>query len=405
MRWLAVLALLPLTAHAADADKRRERLERRAEKRAEETAAAEARWVSACQMADGAPEDPRAVRCRARAETSLVNLRARWIGVKKQLDALGSPEAEVRVLFATNREGWRRHGEWYRARDADRVEYGVATVRIPQDHPAGELERGLEVLRVDVLTEDTFRAELGRALENVGPDGRVLAYVHGYNNSFEYATRRAAQVAHDLDAGVVPVLFSWPSQGGTWFASVKYTYDENAAARSSLPLADALHDVLVATEAPVTLMAHSMGSRVVSDALVDLELEGRLVRPLDQLVFAAPDVDASVFARRYLSLAMDASARITVYCASDDRALKLSRGVHGGYDRLGSCREDSLALLRGQGVEVVDASRLYVNLLDHDKVASSPRLIADLRRVLDGVPASHPSRGLVDRETRFELPP
>lgn len=95
---------------------------------------------------------------------------------------------------------------------------------------------------------------------------------------------------------------------------------------------------------------------------------------------------------------------MTLYCANDDRALKLSRGVHGGYDRLGSCREDALGAI-GERVEVVDASMLYVDMLDHDKVASSPRLLRDLDLVLDGVGAADERRGLVRRKGRFELPP
>jgi esterase/lipase superfamily enzyme len=202
---------------------------------------------------------------------------------------------------------------------------------------------------------------------------------------------------------VVAVLFSWPSSGGTWFAGLKYTFDENAAARSSAPFAELLADLLGSTEAPVTVMAHSMGSRVVADALIDLERRDELSRPLADLVLAAPDIDVSVFARRYLDTTLKSAGRLTVYCANDDRALSASRSVHGGYDRLGSCREAATVLLDHERVEIVDASKLWVSLLDHDKVASSPRLLADLQLLVDGVPASE--RALVAERDRYVLPP
>jgi esterase/lipase superfamily enzyme len=212
-----------------------------------------------------------------------------------------------------------------------------------------------------------------------------------------------AQVATDVGTDPMPVLFSWPSQGDTWFSTAKYTFDENAAARSAMPFAWFLGSLLAEHEQPIDLVAHSMGSRVVADGLVDLHRNGGLARPLDQLVFAAPDVDATVFAQRYHQTVLAAAERVTVYCADDDRALKLSRKVHGGYDRLGSCRTESLLALTHDRFDVVDASRLYVDLMDHDKVTSSPRLLEDLALVLHATPIEE--RPLEPDGPRHRLPP
>ena len=172
-------------------------------------------------------------------------------------------------------------------------------------------------------------------------------------------------------------------------------------------LADVLGGLVSGTAgAPITLVAHSMGSRVVMDALVDLDRNGSAdPRSLREIVLAAPDLDAAVFERRYIEQSLSASSRVTVYCAADDRALKLSRSLHGGYDRLGSCLPATMEALGRDRLEIVDASNLYVDLLDHDKVADSPQLLADLGAVLRGVPASDPARGLVPREDHWELPP
>jgi len=360
---------------------------------------AEGRWVQVCEAPpESVAPTAKDARRRHRAVGRLVGRRAKHTRAKARLDALGAPEVEVDVWFATNRTPDDRH--FFGVGDTGTMAYGIATVRIPADHPKGDLERELDIVRVLPLEPEDFYERLSGA---TGLDHGMLVYVHGYNNSFSYAVRRSAQVGHDLELPVVPVLFSWPSHGDTWFSMAKYTYDENAAARSSAPFAHVLDDVL-SLGAPTVLMAHSMGSRVVSEALVDLQLRGAPHR-IDELVFAAPDIDATVFAQRYAATSLARADRVTLYCADDDRALKLSRQVHGGYDRLGSCREDSLQTMAHPRLEVVDASQLYVDLIDHDKVASSPRLLRDLRHVLVGAPVHADERALVEAGPRYQLPP
>jgi esterase/lipase superfamily enzyme len=392
-----LIALLFTLLALADDHPLRERYERQADRCEDKLVLAEGRWVRLCEVDDA---DPKTERRLQRAVAKLVGRRARHARAQARLEALGAPEVLVQVAFATNRVP--DDQQLFGARDQGRTSYGLATVRIPADHPAGALERDLQIVSVQPLSQVAFHQHLAIAS---GVDQGLLVFVHGYNNSFPYAVRRLAQVSHDLQLPVVPVLFSWPSHGGTALSMAKYTYDENAAARSSAAFADLLGDLLSQQRAPVALMAHSMGSRVVSEGLVDLQRTARDVRRLDEIVLAAPDIDATVFEQRYADVALASADRVTLYCADDDRALKLSRRVHGGYDRLGSCRESSLQSLARPGLEVVDASMLYVDLIDHDKVASSPRLLDDLRQVFVGAPVSADERGLRDAGVRFELPP
>ncbi len=394
-------SLAAMAPQEAAAKSERESLERRVQRWSGRTSEAEARWAESQARIAATPDDPKVIRGHSRAQIGLVNRRARLVALERRLEALGAPPLETRVFYATNREPWPRDKQWYRARDSGTLEYGIATVYIPKNHPVGELERGLEILSVESMGVEAWLAQLQ---DHVDDTSHLLAYVHGYNNSFGYAVRRSAQLTHDLDHEVVPVLYSWPAHGGTWLASAKYTFDENEAARSSEGFAELLTHLDPLTT-PLSVYAHSMGSRVLSDALLDLRGLGDSELSLDQVVYAAPDIDARLFTRRYLQLVTGASQRVTVYCAADDRALKLSRGVHGGYDRLGSCRDSTLEVLHENGVEVVDASLLYVNMLDHDKVSNSPRLLRDLGLLLEGVPTRDPRRALVDRGSWCELPP
>jgi esterase/lipase superfamily enzyme len=404
MLWWLWLASWCAAAEVTDDERSREHLERRVERR---TARVDARRATLLALQDeDRQDDPQTVRRVERARDHLVSVAAKHTWLSRQLAAWNRPGTTVQVFYATNRARGEADGR-YRPTDGDRVEYGVVVVEIPDRHPEGALEDELRILDIQPLTPDSFYIKLYDAVAQAGPRAEVLTYVHGYNNSFDYAARRTAQVAFDLERPLVPVLFSWPSHGGTSFSALKYTFDENEAARSSASLADLLDELLDATgRTPVNVIAHSMGSRVISEAMLDLRYADRQGRTFDHLVFAAPDIDAGVFERRYLRAVLEGTSEVTVYCAEDDRALQLSRSVHGGYDRLGSCRDRTVEWLGQSGVDVVDASQLYVDLVNHDKLADSPRLLSDLRAVLDDRPAEDPHRGLVEDEVgRWVLPP
>ena len=59
----------------------------------------------------------------------------------------------------------------------------------------------------------TFRMELNRRLQ-ISDDKSVLVFVHGFNNSFDFAAASLAEVWHFLGRGSVPVLYTWPAGSG-----------------------------------------------------------------------------------------------------------------------------------------------------------------------------------------------
>ena len=66
----------------------------------------------------------------------------------------------------------------------------------------------------------------------------MLIFVHGFNNRFDDAVYRFAQIVHDSKAEAVPVLFTWPSRGDVRLRS--YTYDRESANYSR----DALEELI-----------------------------------------------------------------------------------------------------------------------------------------------------------------
>ena len=75
----------------------------------------------------------------------------------------------------------------------------------------------------------------------------------------------------------------------------------------------------------VHVIAHSMGNRMLTEALVLLaSTSGANSARLGQVVFAAPDVDTEVFVHRAEQFVGHAE-RYTLYASDKDRALALSQ--------------------------------------------------------------------------------
>lgn len=203
---------------------------------------------------------------------------------------------------------------------------------------------------------------------------QVFVFVHGYNVTFEEAIFRTAQVAYDLQFDGPPVLYSWPSLG----SSIQYLADANNADWSVPHLRWFLEDVAQKAQAQaVHVIAHSMGNRVTVPALNRVVVEsGTNVRSkFNQVVLAAPDIDASIF-KQLASTLRSAGERITLYASSNDLALQASKRVQG-YQRAGDALPNVLIV---DGIETVDVSATDTNLigLGHSYYGDRTTILSDL---------------------------
>ena len=85
------------------------------------------------------------------------------------------------------------------------------------------------------IAEPKFYELLRRRVEQ-SARRELFVFVHGFNNRFDDAVYRFAQIVHDSKAPAIPVLFTWPSRGETKLRA--YTYDRESANYSR----DALED-------------------------------------------------------------------------------------------------------------------------------------------------------------------
>ncbi len=294
--------------------------------------------------------------------------------------------ARVELFYGTDRKpsGALRPNDVYGWQRGP-VDYGRVSVAIPRDHKPGQVETPsllrfewkenpafhIVVTELERLEENAFFDTVAASLEARGSD-EVFVFIHGFNTTFADAARRTAQIAYDLNFEGVPLFYAWPSRG----TSRAYLADAATVQVSARRLSGFLEDVAARSGARrINLIAHSMGSRALTEAL---ELYAAR-RPdaeavFHQIIFAAPDVDADLFALQAGSIHRLAR-RITLYTSSADAALSTSRALHGDAPRAGG---GSMPPAVGPDFDTIDMTALGDDLLQHAYFANDASALADI---------------------------
>ncbi|MBX3358117.1 MAG: alpha/beta hydrolase [Phycisphaeraceae bacterium] len=292
--------------------------------------------------------------------------------------------ASIRVLYVTDRaaeddDDGRRYG-YGRSRG---LEWGTAQVdldpaptweQLVEDSTTGDRSRSYE-LDVGLITPmgaigaigkrqafsdgraeytaaalDEVRAEFAPLQTEI--DRRLAAtsskdvyvFVHGFNNSFDDAVLRWAQVWHFMGRVGVPIVYSWPAGFGGPFG---YAYDRESGEFTVLHLKMLL---TVLAEDPaierIHVIAHSRGTDVATTAIRELAIRTRTATgiagsglKLETLVLAAPDLDLEVFTVRFIEEnAFAAVKRLVIYSRKDDGALGIAQWLFSSDRRLGDTR-------------------------------------------------------------------
>jgi esterase/lipase superfamily enzyme len=211
-----------------------------------------------------------------------------------------------------------------------------------------------------------------------GAESSLLLFVHGFNVTFAEAALRTAQLAWDLEFPGKVMLYSWPSAGSI----TGYWTDEDSVRISSKRFERLLADILKTSIRRVYIVAHSMGTRVVVPALRAAREGGTDVHKVSELLLAAADFNAIEFkeiAEVFEKLRNDGT-QTTIYAASNDFALKVSKVIHS-YGRLG---ESEPMLNTYPGLESVDASSAAPvrRAFGHSYVSDSPQVIGDMQDIV-----------------------
>jgi esterase/lipase superfamily enzyme len=322
--------------------------------------------------------------------------------------APGTSQVEMLVLTTRSDEG-ATPGEVYTGERGIGLSFAEIDVSIPPDgaRAIGEVQwpsrlpgdpaKEFVATRVEKLTLDEIKTRFHRRVSK-RKDGRVLLFVHGFNNRFEEAVFRFAQIMHDSKTPAVPLLFTWPSRAKL----LAYGYDRESATYSR----DALEAVLQALQKnpavkEVNILAHSMGNWVTLEALRQMAIRDRRVgSKVRHVMLAAPDVDVDVARRQVISMG-DKRPDFTLFVSRDDKALAVSRRVWGSTARLGAIdpkQEPARTRLEKAKIDVVDLSDVEgQDSLNHGKFAENEVVQLIGKRIAGGQALSDGGGGLGDK--------
>lgn len=288
-----------------------------------------------------------------------------------------------RVFITTTREATEVVGALYSGKRAPELGLASVDVTVPPNHVLGELERAKQ-LPPDPRTEFTvvnpvvyedaasFVAELNRELEKRAPDQqKILLFVHGYNNTTSDSILRLSQFVEDTKYEGVPVLFAWASAAKL----PRYVYDLNSALVARAKIKEMANVLSMTRATEVDIFAHSMGAFLTMEGLVDAQLSGRLGTRgnIKHIMLASPDIDIDLFRTQISLLPQSIVDDMYLLISADDSALRFSRRLAGGVERVGAA---DAAELEGLGLTVIDLSQVQDSSSgSHAKFAGSPEVV------------------------------
>jgi esterase/lipase superfamily enzyme len=222
----------------------------------------------------------------------------------------------------------------------DSLEYGAAIFERPAVRDPFT-ERVTFALRDSVqFTRDTFQSALRvRVSAQIAPDDFAVLYVHGFGTGLSECWHQPFTARVRSGSTAPWVAFCWPSHGAgvAWprvgSVFVRAYEDDTAAMTASEPaFRRVLADVSGAIGAPhVLLAAHSLGGRLVSEALLHsnaIDTTGADSTRLRAMAFLALDHDAARFADTIVPALRTRARRLMLYTSRRDRALGISRSFH-----------------------------------------------------------------------------
>jgi esterase/lipase superfamily enzyme len=259
--------------------------------------------------------------------------------------------SRVPILVATTRQRSTDDvGEMFNGERASAMSYARIAVSIPPDDarkigeiqwpssPPGNPHREFVTASAEYLDRPGFNTAL-TAIAKATRRGKAMIFVHGFNNRFDEAAYRLAQIAQDSKAPVIPILFSWPSRGVVGLRA--YEYDRESASQSRDSLEQLLDTIALSPSVKeVIVLCHSMGCLLTLDMLRSRSMRGgKIGAKVRNVLLVAPDVDINVF-REQMQQMGSARPRFALFLSQDDHALKISRSIWGGATRLGDINPD-----------------------------------------------------------------
>jgi len=287
-------------------------------------------------------------------------------GVLQSPAATASGTRTVTVYVATTRERDPKDSRAFSSGRAAEVSYAEYTISIPPSHKPSNIEwptrlvdpaKDFAVTAYRELEATDFAREVARPINGRPRD--IGVFVHGFNTNFPESLFRMAQMTADANIdGGASVLFAWPSEGQL----SGYISDKDAVTYSRDQLAALLSMLAkMKTRSEVTVIGHSMGGWLTTEALRQLRLTGKNdVLARLHVILAAPDIDVDVF-RAQVGIIGPLSPPMTILVSRDDLALRASEFLTGEHPRIGKLDVNDPRVeeaTQKAGIQIVDISEL-----------------------------------------------
>lgn len=295
------------------------------------------------------------------------------------------PAATIQPVYVATGRRLDQTGPIFGLNRPEELNYFRADISVPPTHQDGRIEwpEGPPDAATDFVVTGTEVFESPRAMlgqmRAARPGRETLLFVHGYNNTLSEAMYRLAQIQTDFATGMPGMLFSWPSAGDPR----GYIYDRDSVLYARDDLVLVLRDLTRRPGDKVFLLAHSMGSGLVMEALREIALSGdrHLLNRVSGVILMSPDIDPDVFERQAEVIGA-LPQPFLIFITKADRALTLSGFITGRKPRLGMI--DSVDKVQREDVRVIDFTELSDGEgLNHFVPVTSPAAIGILRGIIE----------------------
>lgn len=174
------------------------------------------------------------------------------------------------------------------------------------------------------LDEETFWSRATALLADDDPNNKqAFVYIHGFNNTFEDAAFRTAQIKYDTGFDGPAFFYSWPANGKL----TDYLSDQEDADLSVQAVTDFIREIRLQMpeDVEVNLIAHSMGSRIMGQAMFRLAQDQAVIDAggFGHIIFASGDLDRCLFAE-WVGASRTIAEDVTLYMSEKDKAVQLS---------------------------------------------------------------------------------
>jgi esterase/lipase superfamily enzyme len=309
--------------------------------------------------------------------------------------AANVPGARIVTFYlATSRERAGPGPNSYNDVPSETLNFAEYKVSIPPTHKPGMIEypgdrpdprSSFTVVGVEPLSREVFLQRI--SARNKGKQGDLGIFVHGFNTNLAEAIFRQAQLsadANDPELDDVSILFAWPSSGSI----SGYLADKATATASRDQLTDLLAMAVKARPTgEITLVGHSMGGWLTSEALRQLKLTGQQA-VLDRLkvILAAPDIDGIVFLAQMQKIGR-MKKPMTILVSKDDIALSVSSFISLDQMRIGSIDVNDPRVQAGAkevNIQFIDISSVKTeDTFKHNGFAALAAIYPEMRKQSD----------------------